>query len=928
MSTTSNDASATKKRKINPATCTCDELLTHLSTDPGTGLSVKEAERRRDRSLTPSLFERNTRTNQDRLWAVVRDVSLWLLMVVSVLALFFDRIALGVVCLVLTVGHGVICILLSRRADRVDAAMQATDVPLARVLRSRRVRRMEADSLVPGDILLLHPGDMVPADARLLRTEDFVVSERPLVARQNDRPTAPERLCKNADTRPESGAIRRHSPENMVFAGGVVEAGFAVAVVVAVGRNTHLGGLIGEVPSAHPSRMPTVLERVKRPLSIINLCLIALIIPLTVVGILTLRDRYELLDIVLPSVAFSALMLTEHVLIRGRSMAAVHRRDAACRRDGVNTADIKSGTHLEKLTTLTDLLLVGTAALHDGKSHPVALRIGTTEYRCDRPDADDPVRSLVELLTIYATPPTDSAAHDRTAPIPSLRRELEHLIPTLIEWSDMDREALAVKAADIRCEDGWVSVVLPTIEGNRRIGIRLTENFDDLYACHDCFTAGPLRTAAQKVPPDVRPSPADERLSELRRAYSNACRDGLSAFFVITAVGGRSTIHAMVTYAPKVSPKTAGCIRSFEAAGVRVSAYLRDVTFINDRVLSACGLADAQPISRLERGEGTARLRRPAAELLKEGYRAFEGCDEDYIRTAIRDLKAEGRKVAVLSVDARDIALLDEADLAVTCSPSMFESAEEGEMRICELSGAAASALAGRDGSAEGMLATDLCRRRADVLVRRATETGGGVNGFKTALLAADRYKTALDRFYTYLIAVQMLRFVTLLIPLCLGFVPVSAVAFLLSGFLGDAFVYAVLVNLKGADAPAPRRSMEDRIGQPYRTHGSILLVTLIAAVLPWIVVGIAKLLDVDFGADLTHYALLCLLGCQTALYRTEILPKRNRTVFFGTLTMVLLYVGALAGALGAGLGLLWAIITPVVVCLLYGIALYYIRRK
>ncbi len=935
MSTDFQDASSTpKRRKINPATCTREELIDYLSADPGAGLSVKEATRRHDRSLTAPLFGRVTRSHAARCLSLVRDVALWLMLAVSVFALFFDRVRLGIFCLILSIGHILFCMALARRADRVDAAMQVADAPLARVLRSRQIRRMEADALVPGDIILLHPGDMIPADARLLRSDALIVSERPLVPKGTARPTDPERLEKDADAIPKSGAVRYHSPENMVFAGGVVESGFAVALVVAVGQNTHLGGLLGAVAPAHPSRLPSVLDAMARPLSVLNLCLIALVIPLTIIGIFTLRDRYELLDIVLSALSLTTLTLTEHMLVKGRGMAAAHRRDAAGRRDADNTADIKSGAHLEKLTTLTDLLVVGTAALHDGQPHPVSLRIGTTTYRCDQPDADDPARNLVELLTLYAAPPVEPEINDGSAPPSTLRKLLDQILPPLADWSDMDGEALAVKAKEVRCAEGWVSAVLPTFDGNRRVAVRVTANFDDLYSCDECFTAGPLRTSGRTVGDDVRPSAADERLEELHQAYLRAEREGLSAFFVMTSSGGRSTVHAMVTYAPTVSPKTAGCIRTMEAAGVRVSAYLRDVSSENTRVLAACGLiadgAEAdRPTITGENADGTTPDRAPALQQLEAGCRAFEGCDEDFVRQAIVDLQNKGRKVAVLTVDARDIRLLDEADLAVTCAPSTFVSAEQGDACIRNVDHAKAeNPLAGQDGLPNGDLASDLCRRRADVIVRRATETGGGIGGFRTALLAADRFKTALDRFYTYFIAAQLLRLIAVFLPLCFGLAPISATTLLLSGLLADVVAYLVFMNLPAEESPARRRAVEAGIGDPWQTHRQLLIITAVAAALPWLIAGIAKLANVDFGGDLARYGMLCLLGCQLALLCTERIPKRNRTVFFGILAMALLCVGALADALGAGLFPVWSMLVPTLLCVLYGVTLHLFRKR
>jgi hypothetical protein len=54
------------------------------------------------------------------------------------------------------------------------------------------------------------------------------------------------------------------------------------------------------------------------------------------------------------------------------------------------------------------------------------------------------------------------------------------------------------------------------------------------------------------------------------------------------------------------------------------------------------------------------------------------------------------------------------------------------------------------------------------------------------------------------------------------------------------------------------------------------------------------------------------------AVYRLAPLPRRDRSVFFTTLTLALIYVAALAIALGAGLGLLWSLVLPLTAPAIY----------
>ena len=203
------------RRKIHPATASVEELLTHLATAPASGLSPKEAARSLNASAARPLYAARARSFADCVKTVSRAPALWLLVAVALVSLFFDRVALGLVCLLFGVGNTALSAFFLYRASAVDAAMSAYDAPLCRVLRGRRICRVGASELVKGDIILFYPGDMIPADCRLLRTDGFAVSEREI---DTDPARPSHRLEKDADATPESVGSFRLSPVNMVFA--------------------------------------------------------------------------------------------------------------------------------------------------------------------------------------------------------------------------------------------------------------------------------------------------------------------------------------------------------------------------------------------------------------------------------------------------------------------------------------------------------------------------------------------------------------------------------------------------------------------------------------------------------------------------------------------------------------------------------------
>ena len=877
------------RRKINPATASVEDLLAHLATDPAAGLSPKEAERRLSASGVKPLYRTPARPFADCVKAVVKEPALWLLLAVSLISLFFDRVALGLVCLALGAGNTALSAFFLYRSSAVDAALAAYDAPVSRVLRGRRICRVGASELVRGDIILFYPGDMIPADCRLLRTDGFVVSEREISA-DPSRPAC--RLEKDAYASPETAGSFRISPVNMVFAGGVVEEGFAIATIIAVGSETHLGGLTGGLESPRAGKRPTLFRKAVRWLSVYNLGLIFLILPVTAVGIFTLGDRYDLLDIFLAALAVAAVTLTEQVLAKGGYINAILRRKAASERDTANSADLKSATDPELLTEITDLILVGSAALHDGQSHAETLLLGDRIYHIDRPEADEHAKAVAELVYLYRHGLTAyPTAGDGEGSVPN--DTLLTLADTLAEWAEIDTDALLVRAKDLRGEADGISAVFPTADGNRRMTVTVTADYESVKACNTRCEDGLM------IPM------SDASRGSIYRAYREAVRTGTLTLFILTRAGGEIAYRGMLTYAPHAGRKTAGAVKSLESAGVRVSVFLKDHSDVDIRAVGECGLTEEAPVLSLRNTDVSV------VDLMDEGRRAFTDCTPEQIETCIRALKDRGRTVAVLSVEREDVPLLNAADVAITCAPALYVAAEGGHPRLSGNSSAP-------DGTANSPLATDITRRRADVVVRRATHEGGGIVGVRRALLCADHIKDTMDRVFTFMLLSQTARLLLVTLSVLLGAALPAASALLLSGMGVDLLILLSAVGLPHPTTPHSRRSMEAGITTPLTTYFRELIAVTVAVTLPTLAVAICRFCDVDFGGDMSHFLILCLAGLQLVLYRGTPLPRRDRTVFFTTMALILYYVAALAVALAAGLNPLWALAIPLACPVLY----------
>jgi magnesium-transporting ATPase (P-type) len=133
------------------------------------------------------------------------------------------------------------------RAARSLEALRRLARARARVLRDRRERDVEAEALVPGDVVLIEPGARIPADARVLHSTALEVDESLLTGESAT-------VAKHARTlEPDAALADRH---NMLFQGTTATRGHARALIVATAADTELGRIAGAVQALPETRTP------------------------------------------------------------------------------------------------------------------------------------------------------------------------------------------------------------------------------------------------------------------------------------------------------------------------------------------------------------------------------------------------------------------------------------------------------------------------------------------------------------------------------------------------------------------------------------------------------------------------------------------------------------------------------------------------
>jgi Ca2+-transporting ATPase len=247
-----------------------DEVARRLDVDPASGLSSGEVERRAA-AVGPNALEV---THARAVWRLVLKAAtepfVVLLLIAGVLAIALGEVRDGVLVLLALAPIVGADVFTEYRGERALEALREASAPMSRVRRDGTILDVAAASLVPGDVVLLRTGDVVPADLRLWRVDGLLVDRSLLTG---ESVPEPGRIAADAI---EDGLAARGS---MAHSGTSVVGGRGEGIVVATGSSTEVGRIAGSLATEERRRSPLQreLDRLVRILLVVAIGLIAFV---------------------------------------------------------------------------------------------------------------------------------------------------------------------------------------------------------------------------------------------------------------------------------------------------------------------------------------------------------------------------------------------------------------------------------------------------------------------------------------------------------------------------------------------------------------------------------------------------------------------------------------------------------------------------
>lgn len=224
-----------------------EELLSQLGADAQTGLSSAQTEAARAKFGANTWSIEQKATWLDILKRQVSNILILMLIASAGVAAWVGHAIDAVGILAAVVLSVIFGFLQEYKAEAALSALQKMTSPAARVIREGREQEIPSLELVPGDILLLTEGDLVPADARLLPGAQMRSDQSVLTGE-----SVP--IDKHHGTLAADAAMAERS--NVIYAGTTIVHGSGRAAVFATGLSTQFGRIAESLASVESEQTP------------------------------------------------------------------------------------------------------------------------------------------------------------------------------------------------------------------------------------------------------------------------------------------------------------------------------------------------------------------------------------------------------------------------------------------------------------------------------------------------------------------------------------------------------------------------------------------------------------------------------------------------------------------------------------------------
>ena len=277
-----------------------EEVLQELNVDRAAGLTDEEVQRRLEQYGDNKLKGKPKKSLAALFFAQLQDMLIYVLLGATLITILIQEYVDALIILLVVILNAVIGVVQEYKAEKAIEALQKMTTPKALVRRNGEVKEISSEKIVPGDIVILDAGRLIPADLRLIESVNLQVEESALTGESvpSDKDAA---VILDDPKTPMGDRV------NMAFMSTLTTYGRGEGVVVATGMNTEVGKIARILDDDHEEITPLQkrLEELGKVLGFIAIGICAAIF------VIALFQKRDLFDMFLTSISLAVAAIPE-----------------------------------------------------------------------------------------------------------------------------------------------------------------------------------------------------------------------------------------------------------------------------------------------------------------------------------------------------------------------------------------------------------------------------------------------------------------------------------------------------------------------------------------------------------------------------------------------------------------------------------------
>lgn len=277
-----------------------NEVIKKHNSDPSRGLTSDEAKQRLEK-FGPNVIESsNKKSLAKKIIEQIADPMVILLVLASIVSAFTGDTVEAVIIIAIVVINAIMSIIQEGRAEDSVAALQKMSSPEATIIRDGGRKKVKAEELVPGDIVIIETGDIIPADMRLLESSNLQIDESSLTG---------ESVAVEKDSSVEfDSEVGIGDRDNFAFSSSIVTYGHGKGLVTATGSETEIGKIATSLESVEAKDTP-LQKQLKKLSKLLAILVVIVCILVFVVGYF--RSNMNMLENFMVAVSLAVAAIPE-----------------------------------------------------------------------------------------------------------------------------------------------------------------------------------------------------------------------------------------------------------------------------------------------------------------------------------------------------------------------------------------------------------------------------------------------------------------------------------------------------------------------------------------------------------------------------------------------------------------------------------------